>query len=97
MYTQLKKAIIAIFKKTKRRYSYRRVLAELCHLGWKVNHKLVYNLMDQIGLKYKVRAGKKYSSYQGQVSCIAENLLNRNFTPKEPNAVWVSDAAVTQG
>ncbi|WP_237221652.1 DDE-type integrase/transposase/recombinase, partial [Rothia nasimurium] len=27
----------------------------------------------------------------GKVSYIAENLLNRNFTPDKPNIAWVSD------
>ena len=35
--------------------------------------------MDQMGLKSKVRSRKKYNSYQGQTSHIAENLLDRNF------------------
>lgn len=47
--------------------------------------------MDQMNLKSKVRPRKKYSSYQGQISYIAENLLNRNFTPNKPNIAWVSD------
>lgn len=92
----MKKAIRAIFEETKRRYGYRRVLAELRRRGWKVNHKLVYKLMDQMGLKSKVRTRKKYSSFKGQSSHIAENLLNRNFAPDKPNTVWVSDVTEFQ-
>mgnify|MGYP000944761639 FL=1 len=72
-------------------YGYRRVHSELRKRGWEGNHKLVYKLMDQMGLKSKVRSRKKYNSYQGQTSHIAENLLDRNFTPEQPNTVWVSD------
>ena len=60
-------------------YGYRRVHSELRKRGWEGNHKLVYKLMDQMGLKSKVRSRKKYNSYQGQTSHIAENLLDRNF------------------
>lgn len=75
----------------KRRYGYRRVLSELRNQGWKVGHKLVYKLMDQMGLKSKVRPRKKYNSYKGHISRIADNILDRNFTPGESNTVWVSD------
>lgn len=47
--------------------------------------------MDQMGLKSKARTRKKYSSYKGQVSHIAENILNRDFTPGRSNAVWVTE------
>lgn len=87
---------MVIFDKMKRRYGYRRVLSELRNQGWKVNHKLVYKLMDQMGLKSKVRPRKKYNSFKGQTSHIADNLLNRNFTPEKPNTVWVSDVTEFQ-
>ncbi|AKE42202.1 transposase-like protein [Corynebacterium kutscheri] len=44
-----------------------------------------------MGLKSKYRTCKKYNSYKGQISHIAENILNRNFTPGRSNAVWISD------
>ena len=91
LHAELKDVIKAIFEQMKHRYGYRRVHSELRKRGWEVNHKLVYKLMDQMGLKSKVRSRKKYNSYQGQTSHIAENLLERNFTPEQPNTVWVSD------
>lgn len=74
-----------------RRYGYRRVHAQLRRQGWVVNHKLVYKLMDELGLKSKVRVKRKYNSYQGTVSHIANNVLDRRFTPDKPNMVWASD------
>lgn len=90
-YAELKDVIRVIFDGAKQRYGYRRVLGELRRQGWQVGHKLVYKLMKQMGLKSKVRPRKKYSSYRGKVSHIADNVLGRNFTPEEPNKVWVSD------
>lgn len=55
-----------------------------------VNKKLVRKLMRELGLASKVRR-KKYNSYRGTVSHIADNMLNRGFTPDAPNRVWVSD------
>lgn len=90
-YTELKDAIKTIFEKMKQRYGYRSIHTELRKQGWQVNHKLVYKLMDQMRLKSKVRPRRKYNSYKGQTSHIADNLLDRNFTPDKPNTVWVSD------
>ncbi|BFM33238.1 hypothetical protein KPHES18084_14800 [Corynebacterium ulcerans] len=90
-YIELKDAIKTIFEKMKQRYGYRRIHTELRKQGWQVGHKLVYKLMDQMRLKSKVRPRRKYKSYKGQTSRIADNLLDRNFTPDKPNTVWVSD------
>ena len=90
-HAQLKQAIVDVFERMNRRYGYRRVHAQLRRQGWVVNHKLVYKLMDQLGLKSKVRAKKKYNSHKGTVSDIAANVVNRCFTPDRPNTVWVSD------
>lgn len=90
-HAQLKQAIIDIFERMNRRFGYRRVHAQLRREGWSVNHKLVYKLMNELGLKSKVRVKKKYNSYKGTVSHIARNVLDRRFTPEKPNAVWASD------
>ncbi|CAB0654468.1 IS3 family transposase [Corynebacterium diphtheriae] len=87
----LKEAIVEVFTRTNRRYGYRRIHAHLRQDGWNVNHKLVYKLMDELGLKSKVRAKKRYNAYQGTVSHIAENVLDRCFTLDKPNTVWTSD------
>ena len=90
-HAQLKQAIVDVFERMNRRYGYRRVHAQLRREGWVINHKLVYKLMGQLGLKSKFRAIKKYNSYKGTVSYIASNVVNRCFTPDEPNTVWASD------
>ncbi|WP_425529437.1 IS3 family transposase [Corynebacterium propinquum] len=90
-HAQLKQAIVDVFERMNRRYGYRRVHAQLRREGWVINHKLVYKLMGQLGLKSKVRAKKKHNSYKGTVSYIASNVVNRCFTPDEPNTVWASD------
>lgn len=75
----------------KQRYGYRRVHMQPWKQGWTVDHKLVYKFMDQMRLKSQVRARKKYNSHKSQISHIANNVLDRNFTPDKPNMVWVSD------
>ena len=59
-------------------------------MGLVVNHKRVQRLMNELGLKSKVRP-KRYKSYKGEVGRIAENVLKREFTAKKPNQKWVTD------
>ncbi|HGE5783328.1 TPA: DDE-type integrase/transposase/recombinase, partial [Bacillus pseudomycoides] len=63
---------------------------ELTNRGHKVNHKKVYRIMKELGLKCLVRM-KKYRSYKGKVGNIAPNILNRNFQAEKPNEKWVTD------
>ena len=94
----LKKRIRELFEQNKARLGYRRIWLALRsdqnpeYAQFRsVNKKLVYKLMRQMGLKSKVRSRGKYVSYRGTVSHIAENKLNRQFSPVAPNKVWVSD------
>ena len=87
----IKDAILESFEVNKHRYGYRRVLLDLRNKGWVVNHKLVYKLMRQMGLRAKIRQRRSYVSYAGTISRIADNKLDRKFTPDTPNTVFVSD------
>ncbi|CAB0730961.1 transposase [Corynebacterium diphtheriae] len=46
--------------------------------------------MRQLGLVSKIRR-KKYNSYRGTTSRIADNVLDRNVEQSAPNKAWVSD------
>jgi putative transposase len=87
---ELRTAIKDIFHEHKGRYGYRRIRAELANRGLHVNHKKVYRLMRELGLKCLVRI-KKYRSYKGEAGKVAENVLNRNFKASKPNEKWVTD------
>ena len=47
--------------------------------------------MCEVGLEAKVRQRRPYVSYNGTISHIADNRLDRNFTPDKPNTTFVSD------
>ena len=47
--------------------------------------------MCEVGLEAKVRQRRPYVSYTGTISHIADNRLDRNFTPDKPNTTFVSD------
>ncbi|WP_415874052.1 IS3 family transposase [Corynebacterium jeikeium] len=90
-HAELKAEIRESFERNKHRYGYRRVLLDLRNQGWVVNHKLVYKLMCEMGLRAKIRQRRPYVSYAGTISHIADNKLDRKFTPDQPNTVFVSD------
>ncbi|WP_039986423.1 IS3 family transposase, partial [Paraglaciecola mesophila] len=85
--TDLRVKIRDIYHKHKGRYGYRRITSALRTMGLVINHKRVQRLMNELGLKSKVRP-KRYKSYKGEVGRIAENVLNRDFTAKKPNQKW---------
>jgi putative transposase len=87
---ELKTLIEDIYHEHKGRYGYRRIRAELANRGQLVNHKKIYRLMKELGLKCLVRM-KKYRSYKGEVGKVADNVLNRNFKASKPNEKWVTD------
>lgn len=89
-YSSEKEVIFSIFHQHKGRYGYRRITLELYNRGIPLNHKTVYRLMGDIGLKCKVRM-KKYRSYKGEVGRIAPNILERDFKTSKPNQKWATD------
>jgi putative transposase len=90
-HAELKAVISKLFEENRARYGHRRIWLKLRALGWQVTKKLVHKLMNQLGLRSKVRVKRKYNSYKGTQSVIAPNLLAREFDALEPNLKWVSD------
>ena len=88
---KIKEKITSIFYKHNGRYGSRRITQELKNSGYIINHKTVARLMKTLGLKSIQRSKRKYSSYQGTVGKIADNLLNKNFKANKPNQKWATD------
>lgn len=80
--TDLKELITNLFKKFHERYGYKRITKELKKLGHRVNHKKVYRLMREQGLKCVkfMRKSRKYNSYKGKVGKVEKNRLSRRFS-----------------
>lgn len=89
-YADVKEAIKKIYHEHKGRYGYRRITKELKKYGFIHDPKTINRLMNEIGLKCKVRM-KKYRSYKGNVGNIAPNLLQRDFNADKMNQKWVTD------
>jgi len=89
-YKTIKSEISQIYQLHKGRYGYRRIHLELKNRGYLINHKTVFMLMKDLGLKSLIRV-KKYVSYRGEQGRIASNRLNRDFKAARPNQKWVTD------
>ncbi|MCT1902546.1 IS3 family transposase [Oceanobacillus sojae] len=89
----LKELIISLFKKFHERYGYKRITKELKKLGHEINHKKVYRLMRELGLKCVkfMRKSRKYNSYKGKVGKVAKNRLSRRFSTSIPLQKLVTD------
>lgn len=89
-YETIKEKITTIYHENQGRYGYRRITLELHNRGYKINHKTVQKLMNDLHLKCMVRA-KKYRSYKGEIGKIAPNILERDFKAEAPNEKWTTD------
>lgn len=87
----LKAEITSVFSNSFNRYGHRPVHRTLKNMGWRVAKKTVLKLMRALGLHCPVRRRRRYVSYQGEVGAVAKNLLDRNFSAKQPNQKWVTD------
>lgn len=92
-YSGIRKRIREIHAEHAGRYGYRRITSQLKKEGFTINHKTVYKIMRDLGLK-NVRRKNKYRSYAGQVGSTAPNIVNRDFSTTGPNQKWTTD--VTQ-
>ncbi|SDM53047.1 Transposase InsO and inactivated derivatives [Sediminibacillus halophilus] len=91
--TELKELITRLFKKFHERYGYKRITTELKKLGHSINHKKVYRMMRELGLKCVkfIRKSRKYNSYKGHIGKVAKNRLSRRFSTPIPFQKIVTD------
>ena len=83
--------IIDIYYHHKGRYGYRRIYLQLLKEGHSINHKKVQRLMRRMGLTGIKRNKRRYSSYQGTIGKVADNIIQRDFFADEPNKKWYTD------
>jgi len=71
-------------------YGYRRVTAELCRRGWVANHKRVRHLMDELGLKIRVKRKRRRTTNSDHPFPRYPNLV-LGLCAVYPDQVWVAD------
>ena len=91
----VKELIQTVYKKYEGKYGYRQTQLFLLqdHGVW-INHKKVLRLMQEMGLRSRIRRTYRYHYISSVGGRVAENVLQRNFKADAPNQKWVTD--VTQ-
>lgn len=90
-YAEVRKKIKTIFNHSYQSYGYRRIHASLKEFGTVISEKVVRRLMRQEEIKVKIKRIKKYSSYQGEISPAADNVIQRDFHSLKPNQKLLTD------
>jgi transposase InsO family protein len=88
---RLKVLIGASFKEGRGYYGSPRVHDDLLEAKERVSRKRVIRLMQEDGLKARVRTRYKVTTDSDHDQPIADNLLKQTFTAERPNQRWVSD------
>jgi putative transposase len=88
---QLKVLVHASFTASKGRYGSPRIHRDLLERKERVSRKRVIRLMQEDGLKARVRKRFKCTTMSDHDQPVAANLLDREFTADAPNQRWVGD------
>ena len=83
--------IRAIHAEVKREYGWPRIWKELLARGIRVGKERVRRLMKRHGIQARSKRKFVVTTDSKHKLPIAQNLLDRNFTPEAPNQVWTSD------
>lgn len=83
--------IRAVHAETKGEYGWPRVWKELLARGVRVGKERVRKLMQLHGIRARAKRKYKATTDSNHSLPVAENLLQRDFTPATPDRVWSSD------
>jgi putative transposase len=81
----------ASFEESKGRYGSPRILEDLRETDEHVSRKRVARLMQEEGLKARLRKRYKLTTMSDHDQPVAANLLDRQFEAEAPNQRWVGD------
>lgn len=87
----LKVLVRASFEESKHRYGSPRVHEDLLEQHERVSRKRVVRLMQEDGLKARLRKRYKLTTMSDHDQPVAANLLDRQFEADAPNQRWVGD------
>ncbi len=88
--------IKALFNESRESLGSREMMKKLRKEGINVGRYRVRQLMARLGLKVKQRVAYKATTKRKHSDSVADNLLNQNFNPSEPNKVWAGDVTYLQ-
>jgi len=87
---RLRMLLRASFDASKQRYGSPRVHEDLLEQQMRVSRKRVIRLMQEEGLKARIRKRFKCTTMSDHDQPVAANLLDRQFTAVAPNRRWVA-------
>jgi transposase-like protein len=90
-YESIRLRIIELFNENSGRYGYRRIHALLAKEEFRISEKVVRRIMAEGKLAVISKKRRKYSSYQGEDTPAAPNLISRDFRADSPNVKWLTD------
>jgi putative transposase len=88
---RLKILVQASFEASQHRYGSPRVYEDLIEQDEHISRKRVVRLMQEDGLKARVRRRYTHTTMSNHDLPVADNLLDRQFTAEAPNQRWVGD------
>jgi putative transposase len=88
---ELTEKITAIHAEVKARYGSPRIHAELVGKGHACCVNTVARIMRQAGIAAKTKRKFRQTTDSNHPHPVAENVLDRQFDPEEPNTSWVAD------
>jgi putative transposase len=88
---RLKILVRTSFEESQHRYGSPRIYRDLLEQDVRVSRKRVIRLMQEEGLKARIRKRFKCTTMSDHDQPVAANLLDRQFTAAAPNQRWVGD------
>jgi putative transposase len=88
---ELTEEITEIHARVKGRYGSPRIHAELVSRGYECCVNFVAKVMREAGIAAKTKRKFRQTTDSSHSMPVAENVLDRQFDPDEPNASWVAD------
>jgi len=88
---KLKQIILAIYHESCKTYGSPRIHQKLLREGYHIGKKRVEKLMQELGIQAVAKRKYKATTDSIHSKPVAQNHLNRKFTPAKPNTSWVAD------
>ena len=88
---RLRVLVRASFDESRQRYGSPRIHEDLIEQAVQVSRKRVVRVMQEEGLRARVRKRFKSTTMSDHDQPVAANLLDRRFTAEQPNQRWVGD------
>lgn len=87
----LRDLVLSVYEEHKGRYGYRRITREINRRGIAINHKHVYRIMQDLGLKAKFQKPYKRTTNSEHKQPVSENLVKQEFQIQRKQQIWLSD------